>query len=312
MLRLDLHGIKLSDPFATLFQLIVMISLHRIIVFITLFLLLNGCSMMRLGYDNGPHLAWWWIDSYLGFDKEQTPHAKEAIREWFSWHRTQQLPEYAKWLASVHGKLDDSLTSTQVCGESEYLKKMLAPAFARAVQLSVPIVLKLNDLQLRHLEQRYKESNDELRSDFLQTDLKERKQASVKRTVKRIENLYGDIDPKQHAFIVTSVENSPFKPEVWMTERIRQQQAVLQTLTKLTSESATVEQAIAALQKLIENIQRSDNPDYRAYQLELSEYTCDFIARMHSIATPIQRQHVIKKFKAWERDIRELMMQNPT
>lgn len=287
-------------------------SIPRTMLLLFLLLLLNGCSMMRLGYDNGPHFAWWWIDTYLDFDKEQTPHAKEAIREWFGWHRIEQLPEYAQWLASVHGKLDGALTSTQVCGESEHLKKMIAPAFDRAVQLSAPVVLKLNDIQLRHLEQRYAKSNDELRSDFLQTDLRERKQASVKRTIKRIENLYGDIDPKQQAFIVTSVENSPFKPELWMTERTRQQQAVLQTLRKLTTESASVEQVNTALQKLIENIQRSDNPDYRAYQLELSEYTCDFIARMHNITTPVQRQHVQKKFKAWETDIRELIAQNPT
>jgi len=263
--------------------------------------------MMRLGYDNGPHLAWWWIDSYLDFDKEQTPLAKEAIRKWFSWHRTQQLPEYAEWLASAHDKLGGSLTSAQVCSESEYLKKMLAPAFDRAAQLSAPVVLKLNDIQLRHLEQRYAESNDELRSNYSQTDLKVRKQASVKRTIKRIENLYGDIDPRQSAFIITSVVSSPFKPEIWLTERVRQQQAVLQTLRKLTTESATVEQVIPALQKLIENIQRSDNPDYQAYQSELSEYTCGFIAHMHNITTPTQRQHIRKQFKAWEINIRELM-----
>ncbi|HQX13221.1 MAG TPA: DUF6279 family lipoprotein [Nitrosomonas sp.] len=287
-----------------------MLSSYRIAVFITLLLLLNGCSMMRLGYDNGPHLAWWWIDSYLDFDKEQTPHVKQAIQDWFSWHRAHQLPEYATWLASVHHKLEGTLTSTQVCNESEHLKKILAPAFDHAVQLSAPIVLKLSDIQLQHLEQRYTKSNEELRSDFLQTDLNERKQASVKRTVKRIENLYGDLDKKQHLFIITSIENSPFKPEAWMTERVRQQQAVLQALRKFTTEPATTEQVTSTLKTLIENIQRSENADYRAYQLELSAYTCDFIAKMHNITTTTQRQHVQKKIKTWETDIHALMLKN--
>ena len=109
---------------------------------------------------------------YLDFDKEQTPHVKQAIQDWFSWHRAHQLPEYATWLASVHHKLEGTLTSTQVCNESEHLKKILAPAFDHAVQLSAPIVLKLSDIQLQHLEQRYTKSNEELRSDFLQTDLR--------------------------------------------------------------------------------------------------------------------------------------------
>ncbi|NBQ71130.1 MAG: hypothetical protein EBU46_20775, partial [Nitrosomonadaceae bacterium] len=71
-------------------------SLARIAL-IALLLLFSGCSMLRLGYDNGPQLAWWWLDGYVDFSREQAPHAKHAIHQWFGWHRTAQLPEYADW-----------------------------------------------------------------------------------------------------------------------------------------------------------------------------------------------------------------------
>ncbi len=45
-------------------------------VLICLLLLLGSCSMLRLGYDQGPQLVWWWLDGYVNFSSEQTPHAK--------------------------------------------------------------------------------------------------------------------------------------------------------------------------------------------------------------------------------------------
>ena len=71
----------------------------------TLILLLTpwmaGCSAIRLGYANGPQLAWWWLDGYVDFSSEQTPAAKQAIDRWFDWHRNTQLTDYAALLAST-------------------------------------------------------------------------------------------------------------------------------------------------------------------------------------------------------------------
>ncbi|WP_293006307.1 DUF6279 family lipoprotein [Nitrosomonas sp.] len=282
--------------------------LKRIAFTTTLLLLLSGCSMVRLSYDQGPRLAWWWLDGYVDFDREQAPYAKQAIQQWFIWHRTAQLPEYVDWLATVRGQIDSPLTSTQICHWSNKLQNIIAPAFDQAVQLSTPVVLRLGEAQWQHLEQRYTKSNAELRRDYLQPDLEDRRQASIKRTVKRIENLYGSIDKTQRHLIDTSIEASPFNPEIWMIERQRRQQETLKVLRQFASESATPEQIISSLKNLIEHTHRSDDPDYRAYQLKLSEYTCDFIARMHNSATPLQRLHALDKLKKWETDLRALMV----
>lgn len=280
------------------------------IALISVLLLLSGCSMVRLGYDNGPQLAWWWLDGYVDFSREQAPHAKHAIHQWFGWHRATQLPEYADWLAAIRSRIDGELTPTQVCNWSEELQAIIAPAFDHAVHLGTPVALRLSETQWRHLEKRYAKSNDELREDFLQPDPGDRLRASIKRTVKRIENLYGDIDKAQRHLIAASLETSPFNPEAWLTERQRRQQETLRTLRQLTAEHAAPEPAMASLRKLIEHTHRSDDPDYRAYQLKLAEHTCGFIARMHNSTTPAQRQHAHDKLKGWETDFRALMMDN--
>lgn len=286
--------------------------LHRIRVTIAIatLLLMSGCSIVRLGYDHAPLLTWWWLDSYVDFNREQAPHAKQAIHQWFDWHRSAQIPEYADWLAAIRSQIDVPVTSAQVCQWSDELQNIIAPAFDRAVLLSVPVVLRLGDAQWRYLEQRYTKSNDELRRDFLQPDPEDRRRAAIKRAVKRIENLYGKISKEQKRLIVASIEASPFNPEMWMVERQRRQQETLSALRQLAAEPIASEQAAITLRRLIEHTHRSDDSDYRAYQLRLAGHTCEFIARMHNSTTPIQRQHADDKLKGWEMDLRALMVDN--
>jgi hypothetical protein len=286
--------------------------LHKIraAIAIATLLLMSGCSIVRLGYDHAPLLTWWWLDSYVDFSREQAPHAKQAIHQWFDWHRSAQIPEYADWLAAIRSQIDEPVTSVQVCQWSDELQNIIAPAFDRAVLLSAPVVLRLGDAQWRYLEQRYIKNNDELRRDFLQPDPEDRRRAAIKRTVKRIENLYGRINEEQKRLIVASIEASPFNPEMWMVERQRRQQETLLTLRQLAAESIASEQAAITLRRLIEYTHRSDDPDYRAYQLRLAGHACEFIARMHNSATPIQRQHAYDKLKEWEMDLRALMVDN--
>ena len=266
--------------------------------------------MVKLGYDQGPRLAWWWLDDYVDFSRQQKPHAKQAIQQWFGWHRSAQLSEYADWLSVVRSQINDPLTPEQVCRWSDELQGVIAPAFDHAVHLGTPVVLSLGETQWRYLEQRYAKSNDKLRRDYLQPNPKDRLKASIKRSVKRIENLYGNIDEKQRNLIIASIETSPFNPEAWLLERERRQQVTLSTLEQLATESTPPEQAAAILRTLVEYTYRSDDPDYRAYQVSLAGYTCGFISRMHNSTTPSQRQHAHDKLISWETDLRALMADN--
>lgn len=273
---------------------------------IGLLFLLSSCSMLRMGYDQGPQLLWWWLDGYVNFSREQTPQVKEAIHQWFGWHRATQLPEYAEWLAMLRHQLDDSVTPAQVCRWSEELRDIVAPALDHALQLGAPLVPGLGETQWRHIEQHYAKGNDEFRSDYLQPDLEERLEASIKRTVKRIENLYGRIDKAQRRLITASLETSPFDPEAWLVERQRRQHETLLTLRRLAIEPAEAEHITAALRMLVGHVEHSADAGYRDYQKKLTAYNCGFVARLHNSTTAIQRQHARDKLKSWETDLHKL------
>jgi hypothetical protein len=272
---------------------------------------LGGCSAIRLGYANGPQLAWWWLDGYVDFSREQAPAARAAIDRWFEWHRGTQLPEYAALLAAAQAQLPEAATPALACRWNERLREVLAPALGRAAADFAGLVPGLAEAQFAHLEQRFGKTIDEMREDFLQADPAARLKASIERTVERTERLYGSLGPAQIKVIAAGVEASPFDPELWLVERQRRQRDTVQTLRRLVADKADRDTRVAALRALVARTEVSPDPTYRAYQLRLTDYNCAFAAQIHNATTPAQRQKARDTLKGWEDDLRALALAVP-
>ena len=272
-------------------------------------LTLSGCSAIRLAYANGPQLAWWWLDGYFDFSREQSVGARRAIDRWFEWHRPSQLPDYAALLVQAQTQVLTAASAAQVCGWQSRLRDKLDPALQRGVLEFADIVPNLTEAQFKHLEQRYLKGNDELRNDFLQPDAAERLEASIKRTVERAERLYGSLGEAQQQVIAAGVAASPFSPELWLAERQRRQRDTLQTLRRLVTEKADGDQRVAALRALVQRSEQSPDPAYRSYQTRLGDYNCNLAAQLHNATTAAQRQKARIQLKAWEDDLRTLINQ---
>ena len=268
---------------------------------------LSGCSALRLGYANGPQLAWWWIDGYFDFNPEQTPQVKQALDQWFEWHRSSQLPDYVTLLASARQQVLDRATPALVCRWQDRVREQLEPALARATVDFADIVPGLGEAQLKHLERKYAKLIDEMRTNFLQADAAERQRESLKRAVERAERVYGSLDDAQLRVIAAGVAASPFSPELWLAERQRRQRDTLQVLRRLVAERSERDQRIATLRALVQRSERSPNPEYRAYQLKLADYNCALASQIHNATTLVQRQKARDNLKGWADDLKSLI-----
>ncbi len=274
---------------------------------IGLLVLLTGCSTVRLGYESGPTVAWWWLDGYVDFSSEQAPKAKEVIRQWFAWHRPSQLPEFAALLASAQAPMAESTTPAQACRWVERARAVAEPSIDRALTMGADLVPGLGEAQFKHLEQRYAKSLAEMRTDYLQAKPEERQKASIKRATERAESMYGRLDDAQRKLIATGIAASPFDPEAWLQERQRRQADIVQTLRRLVAERADSDRIVAAMRAQAERIERSPDPDYRGYQQKLTEFNCGLAAQVHNSTSPEQRRHAQAKLKGWEDDLRSLI-----
>ena len=269
-------------------------------------MLVSGCSALRIGYSTAPDLVYWWLDRYVDFDGAQTTRVRDAIAQWFAWHRRDQLPEYATLLVRAQTEVLADTTPARVCEWQSELLRRADIVFDRAAPAIADIVLSITPAQVAHVEQRHAKVNDEFRDDYLQPDPAQRAAATLKRTLERAEMLYGTLDDAQRARMAAALARSPFDPELWLSERKQRQQDALQLLNKLIRDKATREQAQPALRAYVDRIERSPREVYRRYSDRLSEFNCAFAATLHNGTSAAQRRYAADRLAGWEGDLRAL------
>ena len=268
--------------------------------------LTSGCSALRIGYSTAPDLVYWWLDGYADFSKTQTPRVREALAQWFAWHRRTQLPDYAALLVRAQTEVLADTTAARVCEWQADLTRLGLVAFDRVAPAAADLMLTITPQQVAHIERRYAKNNDEFRDEFLQADLAERAATNLKRTIERAETLYGRLDDAQRERIAAALQRSPFDPEAWGAERRQRQSDALQILRKLGAPGAGREQAQAALQGYVDRMQRSPREAYRRYAERLTEFNCVFAANLHNSMSTAQRRAAAANLAGWVNDLRYL------
>jgi hypothetical protein len=269
---------------------------------------LTGCSALRIGYSQAPDLVYWWLDGYVDFDGDQTPKVRDALAQWFAWHRRSQLPEYADLLVRAQKEVLVDTTPARVCDWQRELLKRAHTAYDRAEPAAAEIVLTISTGQIAHIEKRYAKNNEEFRDEYLQADPAQRAKKNLERVLDRAEMLYGRLDDAQRSRIGEQLARSPFDPEVWLAERQQRQQDALRLLRSMGAEGTMGrEQVASALRGYIERIERSPRDAYRRYSERLVEFNCTLAASLHNGTTPAQRRVAARKLTSWEGDLRAIV-----
>jgi hypothetical protein len=272
--------------------------------------LLVGCSAVRTVYNQGQTFAYWWLDGYLDFDTEQGNRAREALSDWFRWHRATQLPDYAGLLERAQRQILHDITPADVCRWNDELKRRLEVAYAQGVPALAELLRTLKPEQVRHVERRYQKADAEFRNDYLQATRAEQLDVANKRTVSRAETLYGRLDDAQRKLINDGIAASPFDARRWLVERQARQREIVDTLRSLQAARADAARTEAALRVFAAHAAVSPRPAYREYQQRLIDYNCALVARLHNSTTPEQRRHGAERLKGWEDDLRALAAQH--
>ena len=277
------------------------------LIIAVLFLLLSGCSAVKLTYNQGGTLAYWWLDRYADFSSEQSPKVRAALDDWFAWHRASELPEYQPALQHLQKLALADLTAEQVCSQVAQWQRRGERAFDRAVPQMAELVRQLEPAQIDHIQKRYQTVDKDAEKDHLQPDLAERREAAFKRTLERAEDMYGRLDDAQRKLLADGLIASPYDPERWLAERRARQQDILRDLRGWIGARADAATVQAGLRRIAQDALQSPRVDYRAYNQRLTEANCGLTAQLHNATTPAQRRKAADKLKGWENDVRLLI-----
>ncbi|HET9644420.1 MAG TPA: DUF6279 family lipoprotein [Burkholderiaceae bacterium] len=289
---------------------------NRLIIAAALWLtlLVGGCSVaLKLTYNQGPTLLYWWLDGYVDFNDEQAPRVKQQIEQWFRWNRRTQLPDYADMFARAGAQvLDPVITPQQMCGWAREARNRLLVAYEEGIPAFAELALTLTPEQIANIEKRFDKNDRKFRDEYLGPRREDRLKAQAKRVVERTELVSGSMDGSQHERIMQGLSASPNDPEAWLAERRLIQQEMLQglrSLQGLPADAQGLARAKQLLREFAQHVEQSPREAYRQYHQRVWDYNCAFAAQIHNATTPAQRKYATGKFKRWEDDVRSLIAQ---
>lgn len=267
-------------------------------------LVLTGCTTLRLGYSNGPTLAYWWLDGQAGFSREQAPLVREGIARWFDWHRGTQLEGYAALLAEAQREITQPTSAEKVCAWTERLQALSEPAVAQALAIAAPLLPQLQPANLAHMAERQARRLEELQREHLQADVAERRAASLKRTVERYQRVYGRLNAGQRELLASTLAAGPLDPDRWLAERERRNQRTLAVLREASAPGLDEVARLAALRSIA--LPAPADAEAQARQQRVAAFQCEMTAQLHNSTTPVQRERAQRTLRGWEEDLRSL------
>jgi hypothetical protein len=271
-------------------------------------LLLQGCSAIKLGYQQLPTLSYWWLDSTISFNSEHSLRAKEALEQLHQWHRREELTGYADFLQRSAQWSQGTVESTQVCSALTEVQTRLDRLMREAVRQAAPVAMMLGPRQLSHMARQWESKNEEWEKDWLRGDEQARMERRLERVVNRYSDFYGSLNAEQNALIKAQLAQSPWTAEWGRQERQRRQKDLLATLQRVSQGQMPVAQVENELWNVWQRWLKPPDEAGAALMRAMSQQACNNLTQLHNTTSAEQRQRAVRRIRAYERDLRDLIL----
>jgi hypothetical protein len=284
-------------------------SLMRLLkssVIIVASLVLTACSSLQLAYNYAPGLIAYRANTYLNLDEKQQALLDQELATFAAWH-DETLPRYTSTLNQWANRLakPEPFTGQEILAMQETIEQQLQTLGTRAALQLAPLLVTLGPQQIKQLQSKFKEGNEEYFSDFLKnpespSNIKKRHA----RLTKRFEDWLGTLSPQQRNILITVSDKRAPIINAWYTERTLRQQALLQLIQ--AQYNAPSAQAQQAFEEYLQSLSRYREPmlsDQRdALRLEWAEATAEVL----NVASPEQKKYLQKKLRGYAQDFAAL------
>lgn len=272
--------------------------------------LLQGCSAIKLGYNNAPDLIHWWVDGYADLNGEQSLRLREDLERLQGWHRRTQLPRIAELLHQAAELALNDTTPEQACTFMTAARGQSYALLAQAEPAAVRLVISLAPAQIDHIEAKLTKKDAEWRDDWMSNSRAKIRSRRLSKAVERAEQFYGGLEDNQIVVLRDFIARSGFDPQRSYAERQRRQQDLLKTLRQLSTSnggsSLASGQAEAAVHGFLDRALHSPDAGFRGYLEQEIKDNCKAFADLHNSTSTAQRERAVKRLRAYERDAREL------
>ena len=266
----------------------------------------SGCSMLRVGYKQLDTFAAWTADEY--FDLEQ-PQRRDFLRRFdrlHEWHRYEQLPEYAAFLATIQARVQKGFTRDDYLWVTDNARKRFRIIANRVVDDAADILMTITPAQLEALQRQWDKVNRRFVREYrLEDSAEEQRQARARRLVSRIREWVGNLNDEQENRVIAMANTNEVPLAFYRLryeDRLRRQREFLQLMAQRADPARFPDR----LRHWLLNWADGRNPEYDKLFQEWERKQGDIYAAVDRMLTPQQRAAAVGRLQGFIDDFTEL------
>lgn len=265
-------------------------------------LLVQGCSSVKLAYNQSPHLAYWQLNSYLDLSEAQTERVRDELGDLLQWHRNTMLARHAALLQKVQEQLPSTITSEQACSAYADARTQFDKVMAQAAPKLAWLASQLTAAQIRNLQKKQADTNADWKEEWVDITPEKLHEQRFKQLSSRAESFYGSLEEPQKLVLKAFIAQSTFDPQRIYTERLRRQKDLVQVLQGIGEDRSNSEQARTLVSGYLARFNTSPDPAYQRYAQAVVQEGCEGFSRVHNAMTAAQKSKAVLSVKGYERD----------
>jgi hypothetical protein len=197
-------------------------------------LILAGCGMIDLAYNNGSTLVANEIDNAFDLSEAQNDQLDSRLDQFFEWHRKEELIRYQQLLDQAALATANGITAAEFMDLNKGIRLAWQRSLEKAIDSLGDLAVTLTPQQIENYRQYHRESLGKF-DDYLKKSTQQREIYRVTRNYDRLENWFGDFDEFQKTKIAARLQQLPDIYEPWLRFREARQQALIGILNNASS-----------------------------------------------------------------------------
>jgi hypothetical protein len=184
---------------------------------------------MRFAYENLDRFIQWSVDDYFAFDDDQRRYVDASIDAFLYWHRTNELPQYARALRRFERDVRDGLSSEELAVLESEINTWGERVTLEVLPFATEVLYSTTAEQRAELAKSMPRESEKYVRSMLRKPPAKRRERWRREVIDVVENYVGPLTDDQKRLVAATSERYLPDDELWLDYR-RSWQAELMRL----------------------------------------------------------------------------------
>ena len=260
---------------------------------------LTGCSSTTFVYNRIDILLPWYLGSYVDLSRDQKQYLDELLIPFFSWHRHEELPRYAKIIYSVEGLLDSEVEVENIVLITQDVEESWFRLEDELLLWIIPLAKDLTDEQINNFLQVMQTKIIESENKYLKRNDQVYQKDNYNRLRKNLRRFIGTMNKEQLDLVKIASKSMRRVDAEWIQNRKK----LVANLGSILQREEGWEQRFISITHRDDLVSKNYRDNY-AYNIDITNH---LIAAILNTRTKKQDKKIRAQLKRYRTDIEILI-----